>query len=172
MFYFLVNKIYKKNLMKPFIIGSISYIILHAYLFSKNNENSKLYKLRNYLYYIFGVDIVVTGIYSLLYNNNIKQEITNEESEESQDSDITTIKTHKSINVLDNNNNKLEEIRDKLLKMKNNQLNNSPFIKKTEITKNIVADVDKFDLDNENKEEEKKIKVEEVSDTEIPLYNE
>lgn len=71
MFYFITSKFIKSNDLKSiFIIGSICYIILHAYLFG-NNANGTTEKFRHYMYYLFVLDVVLTGSYSWLFGSKV-----------------------------------------------------------------------------------------------------
>lgn len=78
MFYFISSKFIPRNdnfFRNVFIIGSLFYIFIHAYLFS--NGNNKIQCYRHYIYYIFLIDIALTCSYILLYDNNQKNnEIT------------------------------------------------------------------------------------------------
>jgi len=63
MFYFIVDKlltfINKDQTFITFIIGTICYLILHFYLFSRYNENVLLVtQKRHYLYFIYLADLV------------------------------------------------------------------------------------------------------------------
>lgn len=68
MFYFFVSKIPVINnpndehrLFKVFIVGSILYLILHAYFFSSPNSDF-MDKYGKYLYYIWAGDLGLTGL--------------------------------------------------------------------------------------------------------------
>jgi len=66
MFYFLVSNLVKGDtemrLRTIYIIGSICYIILHAFLYRKQSPEY-LIKYRHYMYYLCIVDIILTGTY-------------------------------------------------------------------------------------------------------------
>jgi hypothetical protein len=84
MFYYLISKlpIFHGNnrRFKIFVLGTIFYIIAHAYLHSKLNEsNIFISKYRNYLYYLFGIDCVLTFVVS-----KEPEEIQEEEEEDNQ----------------------------------------------------------------------------------------
>src|SRR5579872_5226137 len=93
MFYFLVNKLLtsitdESRTMKIIIIGSMCYLILHAYLFSIAGENSDLIKrFRNYIYYMFLADAVITGTYVWLFSksNNIDNESIDNDANDCED---------------------------------------------------------------------------------------
>src|SRR5437660_388532 len=77
MFYYLVSKLPIINsisdgkFFKIFLIGTICYINLHAYLFSKSASGSEfISKYRKYLYYIWGLDLTITGIMIKLFDNS------------------------------------------------------------------------------------------------------
>jgi hypothetical protein len=64
MFYTIISKLpiiegeYRNLII--FIVGTILYIIAHAYLFSKQSESNELFvKYRDYLYYMFGLDCLI-----------------------------------------------------------------------------------------------------------------
>ena len=65
MFYYLINKLHlikgDNKMFKIFILGTICYIILHAFLFSKRAESFiNVAKYRKYIYYIMGADLAFT----------------------------------------------------------------------------------------------------------------
>lgn len=69
MFYLIVSKlpiisnIQSGKLFRIFVIGTICYIILHAFLYSGYGSNSELIsKYRTYFYYVWGVDLILAGI--------------------------------------------------------------------------------------------------------------
>lgn len=69
MFYFIVSRIPmisnvdEGKFLRIFMIGTICYVILHAFLYSKYNENIDfITNYRSYLYYLWAADIVLTGI--------------------------------------------------------------------------------------------------------------
>jgi len=80
MFYFIANKILKKinsnetsmeiKLRNIIIVGSICYIILHAFLYKKNTH-PKLEKYRHYIYYMFLIDGILSCSYVYLFNKSI-----------------------------------------------------------------------------------------------------
>ena len=71
MFYFIISKLLfpkavvdKYNLYKIFIIGTVLYIILHTLLYSSTLSSMPLISsYRKYLYYAWGADALLTGIY-------------------------------------------------------------------------------------------------------------
>lgn len=162
MFYLIVSRLpiisssYGNRLFRTFIIGTICYILLHAFLFSKYNSESEIInKYRSYIYYIWGVDLIVTGIITKLFGGTENDENDNEDSEE-QINFKHQQKPHMP----------KDEINKKLLEMKQSNIP-SPFIKKDTMSNN---DQDKqpqnVQVTNEHVEEKKV----EISDTEIPLY--
>lgn len=72
MFYFLASKFItfgNDSFRNIFIIGSICYIILHAYLFG-NNASETVQNYRGYLYYLFLIDAALEGTYMWLFGSN------------------------------------------------------------------------------------------------------
>lgn len=86
MFYFLASKFItgSDSLRSIFIIGSICYIILHAYLFG-NNASDSTQKFRHYLYYLFMIDAALTGSYIWLFGGDYRG-IENEDEDDSNQS--------------------------------------------------------------------------------------
>jgi hypothetical protein len=80
MFYFIASKILKKinstetcmetKLRNIIIVGSICYIILHAFLYKKNTS-VKLEKYRHYIYYMFLIDGILSCSYVYLFDKPI-----------------------------------------------------------------------------------------------------
>ena len=97
MFYYIVSKIPliagitdDTKLFKIFVIGTICYIILHAFLFSSIGEQIEIIqKYRNYMYYLWAADLLVTG--GLNKFNEPKPEISDNDNKfidsDSEDSD-------------------------------------------------------------------------------------
>lgn len=84
MFYFITSKLPiislsdESRLIKIFIIGTIIYIILHAYLFSNSNKDSEyIVKYGKYMYYLWGADLALLGL-----TNNSKSTQNIDESDE------------------------------------------------------------------------------------------
>lgn len=86
MFYYLASKIplisnkYDKHrLFKIFVTGTTGYLILHAYFFSKSTENiSFIQNYRKYLYYIWAIDLIITGVYIKFIKHDDIIEFTND----------------------------------------------------------------------------------------------
>lgn len=112
MFYFLVSKfIAGNNLKYIFIIGSICYIILHAYLFG-NNSGETTQKFRQYLYYLFAIDAILTGSYIWLFGESRKT-IEDDEIEQLPEIPHQIFEKQDSIKVSN-----IEDIHRKLLEVK------------------------------------------------------
>jgi len=60
------------RLRNIFIIGTICYIILHAYLFAQNAGETTM-RFRHYLYYLFLADAILTGAYVWLFGTRMPQ---------------------------------------------------------------------------------------------------
>ena len=71
MFYFLISKLVKGDtemrLRTIYILGSICYIILHAFLYRKQSAEY-LVKYRHYMYYLCIIDVILTGTYMYMTN--------------------------------------------------------------------------------------------------------
>lgn len=148
MFYLIVSKLPliaslsdDSKLTKILVIGSICYIVLHAFLFSSIGENIEASKkFRSYLYYLWGLDIAITGIMVKFLGNG---EVMDE------DEDIEHDEQPKLLTNGDNNMEPNKMTRDEILKrlqeMRKNTQNsndgtsNSPFIKKTKEQENNVV---------------------------------
>lgn len=74
--------------IKTFIVGSVIYVLIHAIVNSPFGDNNEMImKYRNYLYLIFGMDCVVSGVIRGMFNKNKQIEDEEEESEEYNDND-------------------------------------------------------------------------------------
>ena len=93
MFYFIINKLlgnahYSSRTFKVLILGSICYIILHAYLFSHSNEDSEFIKrIRGYIYYMFVADALLTGTMMWLFGSPSKDEDCDNENNDNENND-------------------------------------------------------------------------------------
>ena len=99
MFYLVANKmiscvINKDATKKVLMIGSLCYIILHAYLFAKCNADSAMIcKYRNLIYCIFLCDIIYTGYLLFKMNKQVSTNVTFDSvnnSLEEQDDDTSS----------------------------------------------------------------------------------
>lgn len=116
--YFAWYKYFKNaSPIKLFIVGSICYIILHALIFAENlgSKYDGINKYKNYLYYLFFMDAILTVSYIKLFcskqtaaSSNIVEPVAKQVSEQ----------------------NNISEIKDRLSKLKERQNNSSPFAKK------------------------------------------
>ena len=80
MFYFIASQILKKinsnetcmenKLRNIIIVGSICYIVLHAFLYKKNTP-VKLEKYRHYIYYMFLIDGILSCSYVYLFDKPV-----------------------------------------------------------------------------------------------------
>jgi hypothetical protein len=88
MFYFLASKFITpgSSLKIIFLIGTICYIILHAYLFG-NGASETTRRFRSYIYYLFVVDAALTGSYIWLFGSNNKVADAESESDPHADRD-------------------------------------------------------------------------------------
>jgi hypothetical protein len=168
MYYTIISKtpLINKNLsnddkmLRTLIVGSICYVITHAILFSPKFSNQLIEKYRNYIYYVWGVDLSMAfvmikffgknnEIIDLNINSYIESE-QNNDNEESEDNGNFQLQT---------NGDKLtrEEIMERFYK--ENNLNKeivgskSPFIKSKEI-KEQKETKDIKEKKTENKSEE------------------
>ncbi len=190
MFYILVSRIpfiynidnKKDKLFRTFLIGSICYIILHGFLYSKKfTGNNFVEKYRSYLMYLAGIDFTLTS--GIIYTLDKKQVQYDEENAyievEGVDDDIEN-----SVDVVDNRDKKLtrEEILQNFYNNKT-QEKPSPFIskviaeeikeneKKSQSSKN-NSQKNITETKNEIKSNHSEINnlVALESDTELPLY--
>ncbi|ARF09183.1 hypothetical protein Catovirus_2_132 [Catovirus CTV1] len=178
MFYFIVSRIpiissvEEGKFMRIFIIGTICYLILHAFLYSAYNDGSELIQnYRSYLYYLWGIDLALTGILIKFFGSR-GEEIEYDDSETDNDNQVTN-------NVPDNKMSQ-EEIKKKLEEIKKyeNELAMNeppyPFIKKEkninqqENTNNAKKELS--DKDKNKKQISEVEKKNEFTDTELPLY--
>jgi hypothetical protein len=88
MFYYIVSKIPiissndESRFFKIFIVGTILYIILHAYLFSCSNKNSELIsRYAGYMYYVWGADFAITGITNQMSTHKSSEEDSEDEQQ-------------------------------------------------------------------------------------------
>ena len=155
MFYFIVNKMLSiinddSKTMKVIIIGSMCYIILHAFLFSKYNENSELIqKFRDYIYYLFMADAVLTSGYVWMFEKpkqiEDSDELDSDNSNAENDKESSEIKKNAVTNRTS-----ISNVRDKLLELKAQQAaknqqeqekqtsqTSSPFVTKNETKQEI-----------------------------------
>jgi len=79
MFYYIVNKITADNENKTrnvIIIGSMCYIILHGFLYAKANENNSIIqKIKQYMHYVIGADMAMTGLHIYMKPSISKQKV-------------------------------------------------------------------------------------------------
>ena len=79
MFYYIVNKIIADNENKTrnvIIIGSMCYIILHGFLYAKANENNAIIqKIKQYMHYVIGADMAMTGLHIYMKPSISKQKV-------------------------------------------------------------------------------------------------
>lgn len=122
MFYFIVSRIPmisnvdEGKFLRIFIIGTICYVILHAFLYSKYNENiSFITNYRSYLYYLWAADIVLTGILVKFFGSNNTSD--------------------ENIELSDSENEKLsDKVAQKLENMAKGTSSSSPFISKDQLS--------------------------------------
>jgi len=137
MFYFIVSKlpfIYRDDdsrgkLFKIFIIGTLCYIILHAFLYSGYSTGIELIqKYRSYIYYVWGADLLMTSLFTLMFEQKqVQQENLIEESDDETEMTETTM-NRPNITKEEIERQKEETIR-QLEEIKKNSTP-SPFIKK------------------------------------------
>ena len=137
MFYILVSRIpfiynindKKDKLFKTFLIGSICYIILHGFIYSRRfSGNNLIEKYRKYLMHLAGIDFVLTsGIVFLLDNKITKTE---------QNSYIENAEDNNEDNNEDNEENVSIENRGKMTREEilNNYYKNQMIAKQQAIT--------------------------------------
>lgn len=173
MFYFVVSRlpiisnIDEGKMLRIFIIGTICYIIVHAFLYSNYNSGSELItKYRSYLYYMWGADLALTGIIVKFfgqsnYDSDDENEIEDDYDSDNKLSDKRENEDNTNEDQISNKNKKMsdEQIKKKLDEIKKNEVldNQSPFIKKDESKKSEAS------LQEQKKEQEN-------SETELPLY--
>jgi hypothetical protein len=122
MFYYIVSKLpfiakAENKIFKTFLIGSICYIILHTYLFSSlGDSNELIVKYRQYIYYLFAADCLLTGIMDKFMNKDNQSE--NDDEDASDDSD---------------NESENENVSKKLASHASNQSSNQSIDNKTDI---------------------------------------
>ena len=162
MFYYIVSKIpfisnTESKTIKVFVLGSIIYILLHAYINSASNANSEfLNAYGKYLYYLWALDVAIVGMSGTLSNATSTGKIED-------DSDNNTKMSKEEIK------HKLDEI-----KMLPEQPPNYPFVRKSDNQQppnDQSSNTDKEEPKEEPKEDPKELqKKTEMSDTEIELY--
>ncbi len=169
MFYFIVSKLPiiagisdGTKEFKILLIGSICYLVLHALLFSNIGNNIELItKFRNYMYYLWAIDGALTTGYLKFFGVNKlqKEEKESENNGEEKDSENNDEENSE--------NNKLT--RDEVLKKINN---NSPFIKLKE-TQEKTHNLNSQTIQQSTPQDYDATKeVANMSDTDIPLYQE
>lgn len=79
----------KYKFLKILVIGSLCYIVVHAFLFSKQSDQFELIKqYRSYLYYLIGLDLLATYLMNRPQNNEqIKDNEENEDNENNEDNE-------------------------------------------------------------------------------------
>lgn len=184
MFYTLASKLpiistdkSNKKFFKIFLIGSIIYILIHYYLHIKE-RNVVLEKLKNYMYYIMGIDLMVAYFLSkFTKSDETKEDIeTNYTSDEKEDimqqlqeyQRLNQLKEQKESKNVENSDKDTKEIKTSE-KQKEESSQESPFIKQS-----------KSDESNESKHMQKtkkkdtptsdKSKKKIETDTHIPVY--
>lgn len=144
MFYFVVSRIpiisniEEGKFFRIFIIGTICYIILHAFLYSNYNTGSEfIQNNRSYLYYLWGADLALTGILIKLFGGQ-SEEIEEDDSED--EDQLRKLYNNQMNNKMteDEIKRKLEEIKkygDGINQESAQQLSPYPFIKKEQSKK-------------------------------------
>lgn len=191
MFYYIVSKLPFINntdgrLWRTFVLGTMCYLIMHAFIFSKYTENMELLqKYRNYLYYLWGTDLLITGILIKLFNDDADDEMVEKPvGKKMSNTDVNKALSEIKTNIKTDNNepdifiketkkasiNNKEESPKKNANKKDSDKkpNNNESDKKTKNDQVVKDDVDnnadKPDIDNASN---KHI----FSDTEIPKYD-
>lgn len=95
MFYYITSKLPiisatdESRSIKIFIIGSILYIILHAYIFSSSNKGSEyVTKYGKYMYYLWGADLALSGLtgqFNLRASNSLENNNNNNTTDANDD---------------------------------------------------------------------------------------
>lgn len=195
MFYYIVSKlpiissITDGKFFRIFLIGTICYLILHAYLFSKSASESEIIsKYRHYLYYIWLSDFAFTGIVTKLFDANTGADEEAEENveEEFQNNMIIPLQNQtKNSQIQYSSNKKLDEhqssgqkeqsifAKKEYVEQKqlNIQQNNLPDNKLKEIPPN-DEEIDVSEDEPQQNDEPENVKENEpnISDTELPVY--
>lgn len=183
MFYFIISKIpmiskiKEDKLFKIFIIGTICYIIIHTFLYSNYNTFEYGINYRQYIYYLWCFDLILTGIIVKLFSN----------SNDDLDEEITESSSSNNKILDDDLKKKVEEVK----KYENKDKSPYPFIKKDNLNidksnnssdKKINKELDIKELDknheldnnNLNKDNINEVELEnqkkEYTDTDIPIY--
>lgn len=155
MFYFIVNRlpiisnVEDGKFLRIFIIGTICYIILHAFLYSNYNSGSELIeRYRSYLYYIWAADLALTGILIKLFGNSA-EELDDEDEYDEQESELV----YNAASKINNQKMSPDEIKKRLVKINKHEkeLNSypdsaqqsspSPFIKKDQSSKKTIDEI-------------------------------
>ena len=194
MFYFIVSRlpiisnVEDGKLFRVFIIGTICYIILHAFLYSGYNEKSEfIKKYRSYFYYMWGADLALTGIIIKIFGGSQDNDDDDEEELNLQYKEVNSVQRMSQDEI----KRKLEEIKKYESEMNNQESfqnsSPSPFIKKDQGTKKSIElnkpennsivrskNTEQSNYINQNKSVEKEnIQAEKevkYSDTDIPIY--
>ena len=198
MFYFLASKYItfgNDSFRNIFIIGTICYIIVHAYLFGAN-AGETAQRFRHYLYYLFVVDAILATSYIYLFGKSTKETEHDDENDEVVP-EISSSQQQSQLQQLGNGQNaggghssNIEDVHRKLLELRarqelkltqpKNPENGSPFAKKdngpTKSTTETKKDkslpqeqAEEQDEDDESVENEEKEKDKE-GEADIPLY--
>lgn len=161
MYYTIISKtpLINKNLsrdermFRTLVVGSICYVITHAVLFSPKFSNQMIEKYRNYIYYIWGVDLSIAFVMTKFMGNDIIPIDMNINSYAESDTEDNNMNSDNQKFQLETNGDKLtrDEILERFYKQKaheNIQVEKSPFIKSKKDNNN-----------KENKEDNKEIKL-------------
>lgn len=204
MFYFAVSRlpiisnIEDGKFFRVFIIGTICYIILHAFLYSDYNNSEFVKKYRSYLYYLWGADLALTGILIKVFGESSQDNSDDDDDEYDEEINLQYTQTeniqHTPKMSHDEIKKKLEEIKKYELELNNhesvNQSMPSVFMKKDQSAKKSIelnkpendAISNEKNMNNNNlkkdsvqkeminKQEPIEENVVEYSDTEFPLY--
>lgn len=181
MFYYIVSKLPAivsvnddSRVYKIFIIGSICYVILHAYLFSNIGENIELVKkYRNYIYYLWVLDLAFTGFTSNLFGAS---EENDDNSEHNDNEEKKNVQYNDKESVNKESYNKIQKLsREEMLKQLamsrrlppiKEESQGSPFIKKQadQFSEQMIASTGVNNNENTGQNSVP------VSDTHISLY--
>jgi len=173
-----------RKLFKIFLIGSICYIILHYYLYTKT-EGAILLKLRQYIYYIMAGDFAIAYLLGKLWKSSNKYNKNNDDNNDIDEKD-TIFNQQKALQ-------EYEELK-RLQMLKQMQMADSPFVKKDDLgnkSDKKQNKSDNSDSHSKNKpktdttsttsrhskdskhsknESKKKIEKDDIADTTLPIY--
>jgi hypothetical protein len=97
---FLIKKQCERDYLYIFIVGSIFYILIHWYL-NKEIRGGTVDKIRNWIYAIMALDAALTYFITKIFQNNVKVEDEDEETNTRKDEGLSQEKKQLMIKKLE-----------------------------------------------------------------------